>query len=81
MSALPPYLTQEVLGAWRNGTRIRKVKAEPGDVHPIGTHGTVVGSLNHPELGLGYIVAWDGEAGGVRTVLGLVVGWKIMALA
>jgi hypothetical protein len=39
------YVTSEAPGAWRNGTRVRKKLYRPGDAHPVGTEGVVVGSI------------------------------------
>lgn len=47
------------LAKYRNGARIVKVLAGPGDVHPVGSTGTVLGSMGHPEVGVGYFVEWD----------------------
>jgi len=38
----------EAPGAFKNGTRIRKVLFEKGDGHPIGALGTVLGSIRAP---------------------------------
>jgi hypothetical protein len=54
------FTRHEALGAWRNGTRIEKVWCEEGDATPLGTKGTVLGSMNAGEkLGLGYFIEWD----------------------
>lgn len=39
------FTRDEVLGAWRNGTRVVKHKSEPGDGTPDGTPGVVLGSM------------------------------------
>jgi hypothetical protein len=46
-----------------NGTRVLKDKGEPGDATPIGTKGLVLGSISHPEMGVGYFVEWDDKPG------------------
>lgn len=53
------FTRSEVLGAYRNGSRVVKVKAESGDAHPVGTMATVLGSVMHPSAGLAYFVEWD----------------------
>lgn len=56
------FSRQHAAGAYSNGTRIFKLKNEPGDMTPIGTHGTVLGSVPAaPVLPDGYIyfVTWD----------------------
>lgn len=53
------YATTHVPGAYKNGTRIQKQAHEEGDAHPVGTLGTVLGSLSHPEKGIAYFVEWD----------------------
>lgn len=54
------FTRNQVLGAWRNGTRIAKVFCEPGDAHPLGALGTVLGSVAHRETGeLCYFIEWD----------------------
>lgn len=43
-----------------SGSRVRKAKEDPGgDLTPLGTLGTVLGSFEHPEVGGGYFVEWD----------------------
>jgi hypothetical protein len=66
---------EQVPGAIPNGTRVRKVKTEPVDTHPIGAEATVLGSIaiEHPELGVAYFVEWDAKP----KVAVLVVSWKI----
>jgi hypothetical protein len=51
-------------GAIPNGTRVRKCLMEEGDANPVGTLGTVEGSMGpvpHPLHGnmYGYFVRWD----------------------
>jgi hypothetical protein len=46
-------------GAYPNGARIVKIRLGPGDAHPIGARATVLGSVGHPALGVGYFVEWD----------------------
>lgn len=53
------FTRHEQMGCWRNGTRIVKTMAEPGDTHPIGAKGTVLGSVYVPTQGVGYFVEWD----------------------
>lgn len=57
------HTRDEVLGAWRNGTRVIKVKTEPGDAHPLGSMATVLGSMQapDPDRTLGYFVEWDAK--------------------
>jgi len=57
------HVTDEAKGAYRNGTRIRKIKIREGDAHRVGALGRVIGSLNVGQLGLSakffYFVVWD----------------------
>lgn len=47
-------------GSIPNGTRIVKIWMEPGDRHPIGAEGTILGSIGHPKLdNIAYFVEWD----------------------
>lgn len=47
-------------GALPSGTRIVKVRTEPGDLVPIGANGTVLGSVGHSSLkDIAYFVEWD----------------------
>ena len=45
--------------AMANGSRVVKIKTEPGDSHPVGSSATVLGSLYAPDVGFGYFVEWD----------------------
>lgn len=45
--------------AYRNGTRVEKAIFETGDAHPIGSQATVLGSVGHAKVGMGYFVEWD----------------------
>ncbi len=53
------FTRDEVLGAYRNGSRVTKTHAEPGDAHPNGATATVLGSIAHPDIGVAYFVEWD----------------------
>jgi hypothetical protein len=46
---------------FRNGSRIIKIRTAPGDVHVVGALGTVLGSIGHPAIGVGYFVEWDDQ--------------------
>jgi len=48
----------EAPGAMKNGTTIVKVLSEPGDFKPVGTRGTVLGSIRHSKVGIGYFIEW-----------------------
>lgn len=55
-------LTCSASGAWPRLTRVRKVLCERGDLHPLGSVGTVVGSIgpmatDGPPL-YGYLIDW-----------------------
>lgn len=56
------YTTEQVLGAWRNGTRVRKIHSDHTDAHQDGALGTVIGSLRG-EGDLVYFVEWDDRKG------------------
>jgi hypothetical protein len=62
---------------FRNGARIKKAKGEPLDRTPIGTKGTVLGSLQAHGVGIGYFVEWDDR----KRLAVFVVGWKITGAA
>lgn len=54
------FTTDEYPGAYRNGTRVVKVRTEPDDFHPVGTRATVLGSFGHPSIPeIMYCVEWD----------------------
>lgn len=55
------FTRNEVLGAWRNGSRVVKQNSEEGDARPDGTLGTVIGSFMNPgQVGrMIYFVEWD----------------------
>ncbi|WP_028164140.1 hypothetical protein [Bradyrhizobium elkanii] len=67
------FSTKQAPGALPNGTQIVKVESEPRDANPIGTRGKVLGSISHPDVGLGYFVEWSHLPG----VPVFVVDWKI----
>ncbi len=53
------FTRHEAPGAlFKNRTAIIKVKDETGDRTPLGTRRTVLGSLYHPSVGVGYFVEW-----------------------
>ena len=67
---LPPGLpskafdpNQQAPGAWPKDTLVEKAEDKPGDMHPKGTRGRVVGSIYHPEVGFGYFVLFDSPLG------------------
>lgn len=64
-----------VPGAMEAGTRIEKVRGEPGDSTAIGDQGTVLSSIRDERVGPNtfYFVAWD-HAPGVPVG---VIDWKI----
>jgi hypothetical protein len=53
------FTRQNAPGAIPASTRIEKAWCDPGDPNPVGTKGTVLGSISHPELGIAYFVEWD----------------------
>jgi hypothetical protein len=56
------FTRAQAKGAWRNGTRVRKIKEDPGgDRTPIGSTGMVLGSLHAPEVSplFFYFIEWD----------------------
>lgn len=55
------FTRDEALGAWKNGTPVVKANSEPGDAHPDGTPGVVLGSISHPSVQNGavfYFIEW-----------------------
>jgi len=67
------FTTRTAPGAMPSGTRIVKATNEPNDAHAVGTTGTVLGSMLHPQKGICYFVNWDGE----HKIAVAVVAWKI----
>lgn len=63
------HTRNEAVGAFPNGTRIRKCLAEEGDAHPVGVIGSVLGSIAVPETAeelhkispYCYFVEWDDQ--------------------
>jgi hypothetical protein len=58
---LGAFTRYRVEGALRNGTTVVKVNSEPGDTHPDGTPGVILGSISHPDAFngmIGYFVEW-----------------------
>jgi hypothetical protein len=53
------FTREEAEGALCNGTRVVKVWGEKGDAHPLGAEATVLGSMSHPDVGVGYFLEWD----------------------
>ncbi len=57
---LSAFTRREAVGAFRNGTRIVKVREDHGgDWHGVSSSGIVLGSISHAELGIAYFVEWD----------------------
>lgn len=56
-----------------NGARVVKQRSERRDSTPIGTTGTVLGSVHHPIYGTAYFIEWDDKP---RFAV-LVLEWKI----
>lgn len=74
------FTRAQALGAWRNGTRVRKIAADAGgDRTPNGTEGIVLGSVQAPDQApiIFYFVAWDTAP---ETAVGCV-SWKLEAIA
>lgn len=57
---------------FRNGSRIQKAKQGPGDATPLGSLGTVLGSIYAAGI-VGYFVEWDWKP---KVAVG-IVGWRI----
>jgi hypothetical protein len=55
------FTTDEAPGCWKNGTRVVKATFERGDGTPLGTMGTVLGSMFTHEAGgiTTYFIEWD----------------------
>ena len=45
--------------AYRNGARVVKMLHEHGDTTPLGSEGTVLGSIYYPGGGVAYFIEWD----------------------
>lgn len=65
-------------GMLANGTRIVKIREDKaGDLTPLGTRGTVLGSIRPPGMTLGgYFVEWDGRPHCAT----FMIEWKIEAV-
>jgi len=66
------YVTKEAPGAWKNGSRVVKVRVGPGDAHAVGALATVVGSVLNLKAWIepgtaqprySYFVEWDDMPG------------------
>lgn len=44
---------------FKNGARIKKTVSKRGDLTPLGTLGTILGSIFTGEGGVGYFIEWD----------------------
>lgn len=54
------FTRAEADGAWKNGTRVVKIKREQGDHHDIGSKATILGSIRTPnESIIMYFIEWD----------------------
>lgn len=53
------FTTDQAMGAWPNGMRIRKTVFGEGDAHAVGEEGVIVGSLGPYEGQYCYFVRWD----------------------
>ena len=53
------FTTAQYPGAIPNGTRVVKVGWEPGDAHSLRAKATILGSMGHPEVGIGYFVEFE----------------------
>jgi hypothetical protein len=77
------FTSQEAVGAFPNGTRIKKHSSEDEDGHADGELGTVVGSLGpmQPEpkfnCKYGYFIEWDTTPG----VPVFTAGFKVKEIA
>jgi len=67
-----PFFDNYEDAEFQSGDRVVKSVCEDRDLHPLGTVGTVLGSLGHPKVGYGYLIQWDGE-----TVETFVINWKV----
>lgn len=64
------YTTEQAPGAWPNGSRVRKLRTEVGEKHPVGSMATILGSHWIPAAetpdgkeALSYFVIWDATPG------------------
>jgi hypothetical protein len=60
---------------YANGFRVRKSKQEPTDATPLGTCGTVLGSVCAPGRRPAYFIEWDNH----KKVAAFILEWKIEA--
>lgn len=62
------YTARQAIGAMPNGTRVEKQNSKPGEAHPDGSLGTIIGSIGPLEVPedpsrYGYFVEWDAHPG------------------
>lgn len=50
---------QSPMAKIKNGHRVEKIASDDGDAHPVGSSGTVLGSIGAPSLGVSYFVEFD----------------------
>lgn len=54
------FTRDQVVGAIANGTVVIKRNSEPGDAHPDGTRGVILGSIKDPrKTALLYFIEWE----------------------
>jgi hypothetical protein len=68
------FTTVNAPGALVAGTRITKLLEEQGDMTPLGTKGTILGSMHDPEHGVAYFIEWDDKPKCAVAVM----GWKVV---
>lgn len=73
------FTREQAPGAIANGARIVKARMEEGDSTPLGTLGTVLGSMVHPDPAyygaIAYFIEWDDKP---KIAVG-VIEWKVKA--
>jgi hypothetical protein len=67
------FCTANAPNAIRAGTKIKKVRQEEGDTHPLGATGTVLGSISPNDLGIMYFIEWDDKP---RHAIA-TIAWKV----
>lgn len=67
------FTRRNAINAIRAGSRIRKIKTESGDEHPVGSTGTVLGSIQAGHLGIMYFIEWDDKPKFAMAT----IAWKI----
>ncbi len=62
VDVVPPEMQSDG-ASLRRGDLVEKTASEPGDAHPDGARGTILGSMGDNDTGMAYFVGWDDNPG------------------